>query len=249
MKFDGSSWQTVGPAGFSAGGAGEISIALDSSDIPYVAYADLGNFGKATVMKFAPDTTPPVLTVPADVTLQATGPDGAVHTFTASATDDTDPNPTVSCSPPSGSTFPLGTTTVTCTATDAAGNSSSASFKVTVEKPTAISLVSFTVEANDGRAMVMWETGTEIDNAGFNIYRSSSPDGPWFKVNDGLIAAEGDPVSGTSYTFVDTPGRGTFYYRLEDVDYFGLSTLYDPVLAELGAAIRAPWFRPVIPEF
>ena len=39
------------------------------------------------------------------------------------------------------------------------------------------------------------------------------------------------------------------YYRLEDVDYFGLSTLHDPVLAELGPAIRTPWFRPVAPEF
>jgi hypothetical protein len=114
---------------------------------------------------------------------------------------------------------------------------------------TAISLVSFKVEANDGRAMIIWETGTEIDNAGFNLYRSVSPDGPWTKINTSLIVAEGDPFSGASYTFVDMPGRGNFYYRLEDVDYFGLSTLHDPVLAELGAAIRVPWFRPSLPEF
>jgi hypothetical protein len=117
------------------------------------------------------------------------------------------------------------------------------------QKPTAISLVSFEVEANDGRAMVMWETGTEMDNAGFNLYRSVSVDGPWTKINPSLIVAEGDPLSGASYTFADMPGRGTFYYRLEDVDYFGLSTLHTPVLAELGEAIRAPWFRPWMPEF
>jgi hypothetical protein len=116
-------------------------------------------------------------------------------------------------------------------------------------KPTAISLVSFNVEANDGRAMIMWETGTELDNAGFNLYRAASLEGPWTKINTSLIVAEGDPLSGASYTFVDMPGRGNFYYRLEDVDYFGLSTEHDPVLAELGAAIRVPWFRPFLPEF
>ena len=41
--------------------------------------------------------------------------------------------PTVSCSKTSGSTFPIGTTTVTCTATDASGNTSSKSFTVTVK--------------------------------------------------------------------------------------------------------------------
>jgi hypothetical protein len=116
-------------------------------------------------------------------------------------------------------------------------------------KPTAISLASFEVEANDGRVMVLWETGAEIDNAGFNIYRAPSPDGPWVKINSAFIAAEGDPVSGASYIFVDTPGRGNFYYRLEDVDFSGLSTLHDPVLAELGPTIIVPWFRPVMPEF
>jgi hypothetical protein len=117
------------------------------------------------------------------------------------------------------------------------------------EEPTAISLASFEVEANDGRVMVMWETGTEIDNAGFNLYRAASLEGPWYRVNPGLIAAEGDPVSGASYTFVDRPGRGAFYYRLEDMDYFGSSTLHEPVLAELGAPVRVPWFRPLLPEF
>jgi hypothetical protein len=117
------------------------------------------------------------------------------------------------------------------------------------ETPTAITLASFEVETNDGRVMVLWKTGTEIDNAGFNIYRAPSPDGPWFKINSALIAAEGDPVSGASYTFVDTPGRGNFYYYLEDVDYFGVATRHGLALAELGPAIRVPWFRPMAPDF
>ena len=117
------------------------------------------------------------------------------------------------------------------------------------EEPTAITLASFNIEANDGRAMVMWETGTEIDNAGFNLYRAASEDGPWVKVNQSLIAAEGDPISGAAYTFVDRPGRGAFYYRLEDIDLSGETTLHTPVMAQLGPMVRTPWFKPTLPDF
>jgi hypothetical protein len=81
------------------------------------------------------DITPPELTVPDNVTLEATGPDGATHTFTATATDVVDPAPEVQCEPSSGSTFPIGVTTVACTATDASGNVVSGSFTVTVVDP------------------------------------------------------------------------------------------------------------------
>jgi serine protease len=78
------------------------------------------------------DTTPPVLTVPGPLTVNATSPQGAVVTFSATATDDVDPSPTVTCAPTSGSVFPIGTTSVSCTARDDAGNSTSGSFTVTV---------------------------------------------------------------------------------------------------------------------
>ena len=70
------------------------------------------------------DTTAPVLTVPADIAAEATSASGAVVTYSATATDAVDGAPVVSCAPASGSTFPFGTTTVHCSATDATGNSS-----------------------------------------------------------------------------------------------------------------------------
>jgi hypothetical protein len=117
--------------------------------------------------------------------------------------------------------------------------------------PTAITLASFEVQTEHGRATVTWETGTEIDNAGFNLYRARARDGPWLRINAELIAAGGDPVSGASYSYVDRPGRGTFYYRLEDVDLYGATALHEPVFANLGPMIRLPWFRPLWswPEF
>lgn len=83
------------------------------------------------------DTTPPILNVPADIAgVEATGSGGAVVTFSVSAHDDTDPSPSLTCTPASGSTFPLGSTTVTCTATDAAGNRATATFVVHVRDTT-----------------------------------------------------------------------------------------------------------------
>jgi HYR domain len=79
------------------------------------------------------DATPPLVTVPTDLTSEATGPGGAVVSYAASATDDVDGPVPVTCSPPSGSTFPIGTTTVSCTATDSSSNSASASFTIHVK--------------------------------------------------------------------------------------------------------------------
>jgi hypothetical protein len=78
------------------------------------------------------DTTPPVLQLPANVTKEATGPNGAAVSFSATASDSVDGAVSVDCSPASGATFALGTTTVDCSATDAHGNTASGSFAVTV---------------------------------------------------------------------------------------------------------------------
>jgi hypothetical protein len=102
-----------------------------SSPIYFTIYMDVVDAAPA-------DTTPPVLNgVPDSVTVTTTGDSAVVSWVAPTATDDTDPSPTVSCDPVSGSTFGLGTTTVTCTATDASGNSATASFEVTVEDPPA----------------------------------------------------------------------------------------------------------------
>lgn len=79
------------------------------------------------------DATPPVLTLPEPLTTAATTPEGAVITYTAGATDLIDGAVNVACNPASGSVFPIGMTTVECSATDAAGNQALGSFAVTVE--------------------------------------------------------------------------------------------------------------------
>lgn len=75
--------------------------------------------------------TPPVLTVPDDITLDATSPGGAPAVFTPTASDDGAVTG-LTCTPASGSIFPVGTTSVTCTATDDDGATTTDSFIVTV---------------------------------------------------------------------------------------------------------------------
>lgn len=79
------------------------------------------------------DTTPPVLNVPSAVAADATSPAGAIVSYEATAADDVDGPVPVTCAPPSGSPFPIGDTTVECTASDAAGNSAEASFNIHVK--------------------------------------------------------------------------------------------------------------------
>ena len=52
MKYDGSSWVTVGYGGISAGGVYYTSIAIDGNNIPYIVYNDGAHSGRATVMKY-----------------------------------------------------------------------------------------------------------------------------------------------------------------------------------------------------
>jgi hypothetical protein len=80
------------------------------------------------------DTTAPVVTPPASRTVEATSAAGAAVTYPgATATDTVDGSVAALCLPASGSAFPLGTTTVTCSASDANGNVGTAPFTVTVQ--------------------------------------------------------------------------------------------------------------------
>jgi len=103
----------------------------------------------------------------------------------------------------------------------------------TTEVPTLITLASFTAEPGNKSVLLVWETESETDNAGFNVYRSESADGEYLKINDQLIAAAGSPAQGASYSFVDdsVKNRKMYYYKLEDIDTSGKSTFHGPVQA------------------
>lgn len=110
---------TTGPFGL-----GSFGVTLTCVD-------DQGASSQCTATVTVVDETPPVLACPVSVNVPCTSASGAVATFSATAVDNCG-SVTPVCTPPSGSTFPLGTTLDTCNASDASGNAASCSFQVTV---------------------------------------------------------------------------------------------------------------------
>ena len=96
-----------------------------------------------------------------------------------------------------------------------------------------IKLSSFTAIPGSGKIILAWSTASEIENAGFNLYRAESESGAYSKINGSLIPARGTPTRGTSYSFIDADAknRRTYYYKLEDIDLSGKSTMHGPVSA------------------
>jgi len=78
---------------------------------------------------------------------------------------------------------------------------------------------------------IEWSTASELNTAGFNLYRSTSQQGPFTRINDHLIPASPDPLVGGSYIFTDTgvTAGQVYYYQLEDVEIGGATTRHGPV--------------------
>ena len=102
-----------------------------------------------------------------------------------------------------------------------------------IAEATIIKLSSFEAVPGNRVITINWTTESEVDNAGFNIYRAEEENGEYIQINDSLISSEGSPTEGASYEVVDEDvmNRFTYYYKLEDIDLNGTSTMHDPVSA------------------
>lgn len=112
-------------------------MVVGTYSISYSATDTSGNTGVLTRTVNVTDQTAPVITAPIDQTFEATGISTTPVLVQAGATDNVDPNPIITVDITS---FALGTTTVTWTATDAAGNSSNVTSTVTIVDTTAPTL-------------------------------------------------------------------------------------------------------------
>ena len=106
-----------------------------------------------------------------------------------------------------------------------------------ISKHLSVTLKSLSASQVDSDVKLVWETGTESMNAGFNIYRAIKNQNGEFinitKINDNLIPSQAIGNSGANYTLVDnTVESGTYYYAVVDVEYTGNSTTHmDDIIA------------------
>jgi hypothetical protein len=85
----------------------------------------------------------------------------------------------------------------------------------------AVTISSFDAKWQSGKVVVNWKTASELSNAGFNILRSTAPNGTFTKVYN--IAAQFGNIAGATYSFTDsgvTAGQ-TYYYRLQSINTSG----------------------------
>ena len=149
-----------------------------------------GNSASNTQSGFNIDKTNPTLNLPANMTVEATSSAGAIVNYSASASDNLDAAPGLSCSPASGSNFVMGTTMVNCTSTDHADNIAFGNFNITVQDtsgPVIAPHADVTAEATSAAgAVVTYTSPTALDAV------------------DGPVSVSCSPSSGENYILGDT---------------------------------------------
>ena len=127
--------------------------------------------------------------------------------------------------------------------------------------PLAVTLADFHAEQVDDFVRVTWETASELDNSGFNLYRGTSAAGPEVQLNQTLIASQ-SPGSANGFIYIlddhlDLAPGTDYYYWLETVEFSGATEMYGPVslsyvgptavtLASLQATPADPLVMPVL---
>ncbi|TPW07436.1 MAG: hyalin, partial [bacterium] len=157
-------------------------------------------FSNLNIYESLSDTTPPVIASPGNLTAEATGPNGAVVNFSATAQDNVDGLVNVTASPPSGSTFRLGLTLVSLSASDAAGNTATASFTIRVRdfSPPVISApATVSAEATSADGAVVTFVATANDAVSGNVFViANPPSGSTFGIGFVLVSLSATDAAG-----------------------------------------------------
>lgn len=200
MHFNGAAWEDV-----------TTSLDLQNNII-------CGQTNSLSPFVIAEEDQPPEITVPGPISATATSNSGASVSYAnATASDDFDTAVTVNCTPQSGSTFPLGVTSVQCPASDSAGNSAEECFNVTVAYDW--SGVFQPVNANGSSVFRLGSTipvkfaltgaSAGVNNAIAKLY--------YAKISDNLVGSDVEATSTASATtgnvFRHDPAAGQYVFN------------------------------------
>lgn len=196
---------TVGPVCSPPSGS---IFALTTTTINCSSTDDAGNSSSGSFNVTVQDTSPPALTLPANITVEAAGPSGAIVTFPASATDVVDGIRTVVCVNPSGSTFPITASTVNCSASDTRGNTANGSFTITVQDTTAPVISPMADKSipalRNAAKIVVYSPPTTSDTVdGPGVATCTPPSGSLFPIGDTTVTCTATDSHGntSSITF------------------------------------------------
>lgn len=98
--------------------------------------------------------------------------------------------------------------------------------------PLGVALADFTAEQVGNQILVRWETATEINNRGFNVFRGTTSSAWNEQLNSFLIPSQ-SPGSGTGYTYewpdqIGLENNMVYWYWVQDVDVNGVTSLHGP---------------------
>ena len=251
---------TVAPAGMvnlgitftpTATGTRTATVTITNDD------ADEGSYVfniQGTGTPASSDTVPPVITAPFKVVESAPNPGdmSAVVSWTAAtAVDDIDGSVPVTCTNNPGDTFPVGTTTVTCTATDAAGNSATHTIMVIVKanaadafhvantgdtptgSPGPLTGLKGAFLAGDSKILVEGSIGASPSKAGLFTGPKSGPLTQVALAGTSPAGTTGD-IAGFDRWFINSTGSVAYRARLAGT---GITTANDRGLWLDGAAV------------
>ena len=199
-------------------------FALGQTRVECTANDKAGNIGKTDFVITVEDTTPPTVSVPNDMILEAAGPDGSMASYSATATDIVDGILPTSCNPRSGSMFALGQTRVECTANDKAGNIGKAEFVITVRDttPPETALGNVTVgwlgSISYGDVTPSVDTNFNFngtDLVGISYYECRLDNGTW-KLRQVISDSSDKKINICTYTAIHDAGTHNFQVRAVD---------------------------------